>query len=366
MVDAVYRASEPYKWGPRDEDSSINNYARNDFEGVVADTCSGEYNTHLMEQDHNLVHAPAFQFARNACILSINNKTYYSCLPTVRELELIRSHKEDLDTYDPTLSEYPARSLTSFVCGGARGIWASNEINTTGAWADVANGPAGLWGRDKANASDWGVLPVFCIPASDFTSDISTKKYSLLDRVKDDNNNEIGTISGFFTDANNQEYAVVCLDAQYRLDSGVWSSSLGLVTDLQSRNNLVYSNLWNAKETSTFNTQKILDWCSANGYTSEACSHCRSKSFTIEGVTYYGQLPNPLELIDIAKHYNEIEIKDKTSSTYTDLNFSTPRNIWSSSQISDKNAWYLIAHCPMYYYSKTETNFVCPVLELPL
>uniref|UniRef100_UPI003865CADA hypothetical protein n=1 Tax=Methanobrevibacter sp. TaxID=66852 RepID=UPI003865CADA len=43
-----------------------------------------------------------------------------------------------------------------------------------------------------------------------------TKKYNLLDRVKDDSNNEIGTVSGFFTDANNVEYAVVCLDAQYR------------------------------------------------------------------------------------------------------------------------------------------------------
>lgn len=45
-------------------------------------------------------------------------------------------------------------------------------------------------------------------------------KYQLLQRISDDNGTGIGTVSGFFTDANNVEYAVVCLDAQYRI-SGV-------------------------------------------------------------------------------------------------------------------------------------------------
>lgn len=168
VVDAVYRSDTGYTWGPRGEDSSIDDYAADNYDGIVADTCSGEYNTHLMETDHNLTYAPAFEFARNACTLSLNNKIYHSCLPTIRELEMIRAVKEDLDTYDPTLTSYPDRSLTLFTCGGTNGVWASNEINTTGAWADSANGIYGLFGRDKS--SPWGVIPVFCIPVSDFDS----------------------------------------------------------------------------------------------------------------------------------------------------------------------------------------------------
>ena len=47
-----------------------------------------------------------------------------------------------------------------------------------------------------------------------------TGKYSLLDRVVDDSNNSIGIVVGFHFDANDVEYAVVCLDAAYRLASG--------------------------------------------------------------------------------------------------------------------------------------------------
>ena len=38
-------------------------------------------------------------------------------------------------------------------------------------------------------------------------------KYQLLERVKDDSNNEIGTVVGFQKDANDNEYAVVILDS---------------------------------------------------------------------------------------------------------------------------------------------------------
>ena len=192
-----------------------------------------------------------------------------------------------------------------------------------------------------------------------------TKKYNLLDRVKDDNNNEIGTVSGFFTDDNNVEYAVVCLDAQYRLASSQYASTSGSITNLPLYSDLVSSNVWTAKETATFNTQKILDWCSTNGYTSTACSHCRSKSFVIGGVTYYGQLPNIKEVVEIAKHYSEIESMDTSASSNTSLNFSTARTIWSSSQCAINNGWCLYASGALTNYTKTSTRFACPVLEIP-
>ena len=192
----------------------------------------------------------------------------------------------------------------------------------------------------------------------------SSGKYSLLERISDDSNNEIGTVSGFFTDANNVEYAVVCLDAQYRLAQGTYCSNTSTaVTDLP-----VYSTwaLWKAKETATFNTQKILDFCTAQSATSTACTHCRSKSFTIDGTTYYGQLPNIVELVDICKNYTAIQSADTSVSQYSSLGFPrTSDRTWSSSQYSSTTGWYVNNSGNAYNNSKTNYYFVAPVLEIP-
>ena len=191
-------------------------------------------------------------------------------------------------------------------------------------------------------------------------------RYQLLDRVKDDNNNEIGTVSGFFTDANDVEYAVVCLDAQYRATKSWCSNTTTIITNLPRYYNLSTSNVWESKETATFNTQKILDFCTANGYTSQACTHCRSKSFTISGTVYYGQLPNVIELCDIAKRYNAIEARDTSSSSYTSSNFASARNIWASNQHTASEAFYLFTMGFMTYQTKSnESRFAVPVLEIP-
>lgn len=191
-------------------------------------------------------------------------------------------------------------------------------------------------------------------------------KYNLLDRIKDDNNNEIGTVSGFFTDANDVEYAVVCLDAQYRNDSTQWCSTRYTVTNMP-----VYTsnyNLWwydNAKETATQNTQLILDYCTAGGYTSTACTHCRSQSFTINGIIYYGQLPNMREVFDMWRHRVQIEQIDTSASSHTSTKFSLIRSIWSSSQYSGSSGWYLNANGFVTSLSKTTNTFACPILEIP-
>jgi hypothetical protein len=192
----------------------------------------------------------------------------------------------------------------------------------------------------------------------------SSGKYKLLDRVKDDNNNEIGTISGFFTDDNNIEYAVVCLDAQYRLERGIYCSDRSsAVTDLP-----VYSSwaIWEAKETATFNTQKILDFCTARSATSTACTHCRRKSFTIDGTTYYGQLPNLVELVDICKNYTAIQSADTSVSQYSSLGFPrTSDRTWSSSQYNSSGVWHVSASGITSNFGKTISSFVAPVLEIP-
>lgn len=191
-------------------------------------------------------------------------------------------------------------------------------------------------------------------------------KYKVGDRVNDDSNNPVGTVSSIFTDGDGQRYAVVCLDAQYRLASATWcSNNSTTVTGLP-----IYSTdqwgPWEAKETATYNTQKILDFCNANGYISEACNHCRTLSFTIDGTTYYGQLPNMIEVNDIVKNHTAINTADPTAGSYSSVDFSIGRRSWSSSQCSIDNAWNARYDGNLANVNKTTIGGVVPVLEIPL
>ena len=180
------------------------------------------------------------------------------------------------------------------------------------------------------------------------------KKYSLLDRVYNDANAPIGTVSGFFTDKNDVEYAVVCLDAIYRNSLAKWASATGDVTNMP-----LYSNwtIWEAPETATENTTLILA-----SETSPACTHCRSKSFTIGGVTYYGQLPNIIELVDIARHRTAINAADTSGGSIT---IATTNDYWSSSQYNSYTGWCIDLAGRAYSDLKTTNYYVCPVLEIP-
>ena len=195
-------------------------------------------------------------------------------------------------------------------------------------------------------------------------------KYKLLQRVSDDSNNEIGTVSGFFTDANDVEYAVVCLDAQYRNASTYWCSTDAKVTNMPIYNSNY--NLWwydNAMETATQNTQLILDYCSElidYGVDSTSCLHCRSQSFTIDGTTYYGQLPNMREVFDMWRHRVQIEQMDTSASSHSSTNFSSARGIWSSSQWSSNHGLCLFSSGSVSMDFKKENYFTCPILEIPL
>lgn len=187
-----------------------------------------------------------------------------------------------------------------------------------------------------------------------------------LTRFKDDTNTEIGTWYMNFKDGSGNTYKVILLDAQYRNSSATWCSNISAVTDMPLYSNLKSSNVWEAGETATQNTQLILDYCTAGGYTSTACSHCRSKSFTIGGVTYYGQLPNVLEASYIARNYNSFDAMDTSASSQSSLNFSTMRNIWVSNQYSSSSGWWLNGYGNMYDTAKMLTYLACPVLEIPL
>lgn len=193
-------------------------------------------------------------------------------------------------------------------------------------------------------------------------------KYSLLERIKDDNNNEIGTVSGFFKDANDVEYAVVCLDAQYRLASQTWISDTGTVTNLTNYNmnsagiDLI-TNVYT--DTATDNCTKILAWCIANGYTSDSVSHCRSLSFIVDGITYYGQLPNLCELFYVAANHIAISNADTGKGSYPSNDIATWKNTWTSTQANNNNSWLIGSNGTVGNNNKTSSFFVIPVLEIP-
>ena len=91
------------------------------------------------------------------------------------------------------------------------------------------------------------------------------------------------------------------------------------------------------------------------------------KSFTINGTTYYGQLPNIREVFDMWRHRVQIEQMDISASSHSSTNFSSARKIWSSSQGSSTFGWYLYNNgiVSSIDYNKTSYYFACPVLEIP-
>lgn len=189
-----------------------------------------------------------------------------------------------------------------------------------------------------------------------------TEKYPLLSRVKDDSNNEIGTVCGYHTDANNQKYAVVALDAQYRNSSGQYLSERVEVTGLALLNN---QTLWENTDTATSNCTKILDFIDGTSYTSSAVTHCRSLSFVIEGTTYYGQLPTIVELTDVFRHRTAINNADTSASQYSSLIVPSSTATWSSSQYNGNNGWFISLSGNANGSSKNNNYFVLPILEIP-
>lgn len=153
-----------------------------------------------------------------------------------------------------------------------------------------------------------------------------TPKYSLLNRVKDDNNNDIGCVIGYHVDVNNQKYAVVLLrtlesssiNATYVISD---ATSIPVIPNLPTFNRL---DDFSQKETAKFSCDKILDFALANNLTTPAIDACRNMSFVIDGITYYGQLPliryitmlfvyrNEINLM----YPNNIQIKVDTSVSY--------------------------------------------------
>lgn len=200
------------------------------------------------------------------------------------------------------------------------------------------------------------------------SSPTPTGKYQLLQRVTDDSNNGVGTVCGFFTDTNNIEYAVVCLDAQYRSTSGQYlSANTGISTLPECGTSAIYSR----RESATYNCTKILDFATANNYTSSAVSHCRSQSFVIDGTTYYGQLPNLQEHIMMYEEQVGIENNDPTAASNPDVALipSTAARVITSSYATAGGGgftWqFWTSNGSISAMGITQSGHIHPILELP-
>jgi len=188
-------------------------------------------------------------------------------------------------------------------------------------------------------------------------------KYKVLDRVKDDSNNEIGIVVGFHRDANNTEYAIVVLDAQFRLNDGQMMSRSLEIPALPGYDN--YS-VYGAKETATFNCDAILARATAIGATSTAISHCRAQTFMVDGVQYAGQVPTLMELVKILEFMTDINAADPTASSYPSLVLPMTSNYFTSTVYYSYWLW-----CAAYSQGRLGSigvsydAFIAPILELP-
>ena len=109
-------------------------------------------------------------------------------------------------------------------------------------------------------------------------------KYNVGDTVTADNGSTVGTVVGIFLDASKNKYAVV------GLLSSTFANNLSM--DNFSSTYFTDQRVWNNHTTATTTCNEILG---KGG--SAAVSHCRQYSYIIDGVTYYGQLPNIYELV---------------------------------------------------------------------
>lgn len=159
VVDAAYRSGSPMAWSV----NCINTSLQDNFNvtAILADHHTGKYNTDLILDTYTPTDYPAFNSAKNACNVTVGSNTYYSVLPSINELNLLYINKIELDTYDPTLSQYSSRSISNFVFGGD-GSWSSNEKDSNYVWYVHRNGNTYL--TDKDSDEFLGVCPVICIP----------------------------------------------------------------------------------------------------------------------------------------------------------------------------------------------------------
>lgn len=160
VADAAYR-DRYISWGSGDN-TLLPNYTS----AVAALTAgeSGTWNTNTILNNYTPTDYPAFNSARNALTITVDNQTFASCLPNASELSTISGDYSTLDTYDPTVSQYSNNSLDSLLYHNFH-CWSSTEYDSRYAWY-YSNGGIG-YSLGKTTSQNFGVIPVIEIPVDE-------------------------------------------------------------------------------------------------------------------------------------------------------------------------------------------------------
>lgn len=201
------------------------------------------------------------------------------------------------------------------------------------------------------------IMPVVVVSGGSPTPPTPTSKYQLFEMVKNDSNNNVGIVGGFFTDHNDIEYAVVfAMDNEANMTAARYNFST--VANIPVCNNL------NSTSTSPFEIgYTATEMTDAQVSTNTAAQYCQQFSHVIGGHTYLGQLMNVPEVLMLVNNFSRI-------STATGVQGLTGGNslILTSTQSSITTN----AHFAMYWNSSlankgiTSMNYcLWPVYELP-
>lgn len=161
VVDAQYRSGHQ-TWSESEDDSLLPNYPSSS-EALAAGE-SGTWNTDTILNNYTATDYDAFNVARNACTVTVDNKNFESCLPNAAELQMIWNDRATLDTYDTTLTEYPSNDLTTWNIGGNSYYicWSSNKPKWDLGWC-LESGSLGK----QAKYDSFGVIPIIEIPVDE-------------------------------------------------------------------------------------------------------------------------------------------------------------------------------------------------------
>ena len=305
---------------------------------------------------------------------SIDDQIYQGQIPNLPEIANIYSRKDRINEEDPSASTYsnlllPKGNeikgfgnnalLNSCTQYGSRDIYIIRIHGTVGAiYRDLTRGCIGVPILELPN---YEVHPV-------------VRRWNLLDRVKDDNNNEIGTVTSFFKADDGIEYTVVCLDAKDRaLNLKLFSDATTQIQGTKIYTNTDTYSPYEMNESATKINNAILSTATSTGKTSEAVNHCRNKSYTINGQVYYGQVPNIRELVEIYMVRSIVNDQDPTTSSYSNYVLSGYNGCLSCTQAkngSDYRSWALGTASNITIFNNNVTTpekskIITPILEIP-
>lgn len=173
VLDAKYRTSGKnietwwnayYNWGlPQYSNSTLALNAKE----------SATYNTQYLF-DNFTVNTNTFKplyYARNAATIEVDGKYYSSQLPNIYELQQIYINRVNLDTFDPTLENYPTNNLSDWNMSYSTyeyntGCHSSTENSDSGVWVIRRDGSVTITSKSTSSEYRLGIIPIFEIPVN--------------------------------------------------------------------------------------------------------------------------------------------------------------------------------------------------------